>query len=174
MESRITSFITRLEVPGGKAVRVGPMDGARGFVALAIVGEAAAASNANGSKKLCRYFGTLLWELRFGPFGTPPLVIESSHPCDLELTSGLAARLHRRQRARLRRVHSAIPSSDRMHRDAVRPPLPRDHTRTHRPPRPGDAAQNLRQPVPDSERIRATVAECHLRICEGGGLQRHP
>jgi L-lactate utilization protein LutC len=46
MEARIESFITRLEVLAGKAVRVGTMEEAREFVALAISGKTAAASNA--------------------------------------------------------------------------------------------------------------------------------
>jgi L-lactate utilization protein LutC len=46
MESRIESFIARLEVLAGKAVRVGSMDEAREFVAGEIAGKSAAASNA--------------------------------------------------------------------------------------------------------------------------------
>jgi L-lactate utilization protein LutC len=46
MEARIASFITRLEVLAGKAVRVGSMAEARAFVAETIAGKTAAASNA--------------------------------------------------------------------------------------------------------------------------------
>jgi len=46
MEARIASFITRLEVLAGKAVRVGSMAEARDFVTAAIAGKTAAASNA--------------------------------------------------------------------------------------------------------------------------------
>ncbi len=46
MEARIESFITRLEVLAGKAVRVGTMKEAREYVAAAIAGKTAAASNA--------------------------------------------------------------------------------------------------------------------------------
>ena len=46
MEARIASFITRLEALAGKAVRVGTMAEAREFVARAIAGKTAAASNA--------------------------------------------------------------------------------------------------------------------------------
>lgn len=46
METRIASFMTRLEVLAGKAVRVRSMDEAREFVAGEIAGKTAAASNA--------------------------------------------------------------------------------------------------------------------------------
>jgi len=46
MEARIASFITRLEVLAGKAVRVGSMAEARDFDTAAIAGKTAAASNA--------------------------------------------------------------------------------------------------------------------------------
>ncbi|MCU1234168.1 MAG: hypothetical protein JWP63_2135 [Candidatus Solibacter sp.] len=46
MEARIASFITRLEVLAGKAVRVGSMPEARDYVAAEIAGKTAAASNA--------------------------------------------------------------------------------------------------------------------------------
>jgi len=45
MEARISSFIARLEVLAGKALRVGSMAEAREFVAGAIAGKSAAASN---------------------------------------------------------------------------------------------------------------------------------